>query len=120
MGDHSFLGTLPRKTYYFKMADLRTPDEEKKHIKNYKNYERLLGIHDLNPAEDQPSPGLIDEKLRKREYHAAKKADIITKLNRAIVAATLATQLFVTRTGEAEDDGHQLRINLYQILVDNP
>ena len=101
------------------MAASRTPDDEKKQVKNYKHYEDILGRFDLNPAIDEPSPGTIDEKLRKKLYHPAKKTDIIQKLGKAITAATEARRLFIARTRSQPDptDGHQLRIDLYQALI---
>ena len=97
----------------------RTPDEEKNHVKNYKNVEKLLGKHDLNPAIDSPSPGDIDDNPRAKNYHQANKNDIIGKLEKAIDHAEKARQLFLKRTSGTADanNGHQLRIKLYKALV---
>ena len=108
----------------------RVSDAEKTAIKNYHNAERNIGKFDLNPAftstdpkVKSPSPLLIEQELIAQRYHQANKQNIIEKLNIAINEATTAQTLWHARNPGVNpdpDEGHQLRINTYQNLVDNP
>ena len=58
--------------------------------KGYKNSEKLLGKHDLDPAIESPSPLVISEALRDGNYRQEKVDDIKSKLQNAVNHAQTA------------------------------
>ena len=87
--------------------------------KAYKNQERLLGKHDLNPPNNEPSPLEIDDALRNGRYNAEKEVGIKSKLQNAMDNAVLA-QAAAVAAGRAADPNHQLRIDTYNALLAGP
>ena len=82
--------------------------------KGYKNLEKLLGKHDLDPAIENPSPLVIAEALWNGNYRQEKVDDIKSKLQKAVNHAQTAA----AKTGD-HDTNHQLRIDTYYDLIQN-
>ena len=82
--------------------------------KGYKNLEKLLGKHDLDPAIENPPPSPLEiaEALRNGSYKQENVDDIKSKLQKAVNHAQTAA----SPSGD-HDRNHQLRIDTYSMIV---